>query len=423
MVSAKEEPEASLPPAVDGLLRVHRRIVDGLDGDSSQAPPAGAKVSTKFLVPASQAVNLIGKQGATVRSIQETSSCIVRVLKQEDLPAVALPDDRVVEVVGEPANVHKAVELIAFHLRKYLVDRSIIPVFEKQMQSANASMQRMPPQPGPWGPPQGLPYHGGHGHGYAPGPQYMPPPPRQHNNYYPPAGMPPPLHRQPHQGMPAYGIEPSMGSHASSNVQTAPSTTTQTTQHMQVPLQYADAVIGTNGSTVSYVRRASGATVTIQETTGVPGEMTVEINGTASQVQAAQQLIQNYMASAAATQTGVTAAASAAATQTGVTAALVYSSYAAPTPVASATATQTGVTAASGYTQDYSSYAAPAPAAVDPAAYSQAYSSYPAAAPVAAETGYSQGYSAYAAPAPAPAPASATQPGAYGSAYGGHYGY
>ena len=66
----------------------------------------------------------------------------------------------------------------------------------------------------------------------------------------------------------------------------------QLTQHMQVPLIYADSVIGANGATVSYIRRASGATVTIQETRGVPGEMTVEINGTASQVQAAQQLVQ-----------------------------------------------------------------------------------------------------------------------------------
>lgn len=66
----------------------------------------------------------------------------------------------------------------------------------------------------------------------------------------------------------------------------------QVTQHMQIPLLYADAVIGANGATISYIRRASGATVTIQETRGVPTEMTVEINGTASQVQAAQQLIQ-----------------------------------------------------------------------------------------------------------------------------------
>lgn len=61
---------------------------------------------------------------------------------------------------------------------------------------------------------------------------------------------------------------------------------------MQIPLSYADAVIGTAGASISYIRRTSGATVTIQETRGVPGEMTVEISGTASQVQTAQQLIQ-----------------------------------------------------------------------------------------------------------------------------------
>lgn len=81
MVSAKEEPDSSLPPAMDGLLRVHKRIVDGLDGDSSHpSPNAGAKVSTRLLVAASQAGSLIGKQGGTVKSIQEGSNCIVRVL-------------------------------------------------------------------------------------------------------------------------------------------------------------------------------------------------------------------------------------------------------------------------------------------------------------------------------------------------------
>lgn len=61
---------------------------------------------------------------------------------------------------------------------------------------------------------------------------------------------------------------------------------------MQIPLSFADAVIGTSGANISYIRRASGASVTIQETRGVPGEMTVEISGTASQIQAAQQLVQ-----------------------------------------------------------------------------------------------------------------------------------
>lgn len=79
MVSAKEEPDNPLPPAIDGLLRIHRRVVDGLDDDSPHPPP-GAKASTRLLVPAAQAGSLIGKQGTTVKSIQEESNCIVRVL-------------------------------------------------------------------------------------------------------------------------------------------------------------------------------------------------------------------------------------------------------------------------------------------------------------------------------------------------------
>ena len=34
------------------------------------------------------------------------------MISAEDLPVFALQDDRVVEVVGDPAGVHKAVELI-----------------------------------------------------------------------------------------------------------------------------------------------------------------------------------------------------------------------------------------------------------------------------------------------------------------------
>lgn len=61
---------------------------------------------------------------------------------------------------------------------------------------------------------------------------------------------------------------------------------------MQIPLSYAAAVVGEAGASISYIRRASGASITVQETRGVPGEMTVEITGSATQVQTAQQFIQ-----------------------------------------------------------------------------------------------------------------------------------
>lgn len=51
----------------------------------------------------------------------------------EHLPIFALRDDSIVEIQGDMAGVHKAVELIALHLRKFLVDRSIVGVFETQV--------------------------------------------------------------------------------------------------------------------------------------------------------------------------------------------------------------------------------------------------------------------------------------------------
>lgn len=95
-----------------------------------------------------------------------------------------------------------------------------------QMQRPNSQMEHMPPHQS-WGPPQGHAPNVGGGPGYGHNPQFMPPP--RHDNYYPPADMPPPpMDKQPHHGISAYGREPPMGVHAPpSNTQSAPSMITQ----------------------------------------------------------------------------------------------------------------------------------------------------------------------------------------------------
>lgn len=81
MISAKEEPDAPISPAMDGLLRVHKCIIDYTDGKAAQAlPGTGNMVPTRLLVAASQAGSLIGKQGATIKSIQEATKSVVRIL-------------------------------------------------------------------------------------------------------------------------------------------------------------------------------------------------------------------------------------------------------------------------------------------------------------------------------------------------------
>ncbi|KAG8663333.1 flowering locus K homology domain isoform X3 [Manihot esculenta] len=283
MVSAKEEPNVPISPAMDGLLRVHKQIF----GSDDAASPATLGIKARLLVPGAQAASLIGKQGSTIKSIQATSGCIIRVLGAEHLPPFALEDDNIVEIQGEPAGVHKGVELVASHLRKFLVDRSIIGVLEKQMQMPSVqSNQNMPPQQ-PWGPPQGFLNSAGGVNGYGSNPQHLLSQ-HQFDNYHPHSDIPS-FDKQPHQGPSLYGKDISI-SH-SSNTQPQP-VVGKVTHHMQIPLSYADAVIGVSGAKISYIRRASGAAIAVQETRDVPGEMTVEISGSASQMQTAQQLIQ-----------------------------------------------------------------------------------------------------------------------------------
>ncbi|KAL6994652.1 hypothetical protein U1Q18_048400 [Sarracenia purpurea var. burkii] len=66
---------------------------------------------------------------------------------------------------------------------------------------------------------------------------------------------------------------------------------------MQIPLAYAEDIIGIGGANIAYIRRTSSAILTVQESRGLPDEITVEIKGTSSQVQTAQQLIQEFISS------------------------------------------------------------------------------------------------------------------------------
>ena len=69
---------------MDALLRVFKRIsgVTDMGGDGTTTAPAAPTCSVRLLVASSQAINLIGKQGTLIKSIQETSGATVRVLSR-----------------------------------------------------------------------------------------------------------------------------------------------------------------------------------------------------------------------------------------------------------------------------------------------------------------------------------------------------
>lgn len=51
----------------------------------------------------------------------------------DEVPFYAAADERIVELQGEALKVLKAVEAVVAHLRKFLVDHSVLPLFEKMV--------------------------------------------------------------------------------------------------------------------------------------------------------------------------------------------------------------------------------------------------------------------------------------------------
>jgi hypothetical protein len=80
LISGKEEPEVPLSPAMDAVIRVFKKV-SGLSENEEPSGAAGlAFCSIRLLVASTQAINLIGKQGSLIKSIQESTGSSVRVL-------------------------------------------------------------------------------------------------------------------------------------------------------------------------------------------------------------------------------------------------------------------------------------------------------------------------------------------------------
>ena len=68
---------------MDAVIRVFKRITGlGEGDDKGLAAEAAAFCSVRLLVASTQAINLIGKQGSTIKSIQENSGAVVRILPE-----------------------------------------------------------------------------------------------------------------------------------------------------------------------------------------------------------------------------------------------------------------------------------------------------------------------------------------------------
>ncbi|KAK1434808.1 hypothetical protein QVD17_00562 [Tagetes erecta] len=263
LVHGKEETKLALSPAMDAVIQVFKRINEfpENEGEGTASLPF---CSIRLLVPSTQATSLIGKQGSLIKSIQESTGCSVRVLSCDEVSANS--DQRFVDMQGEAVKVLKALEAVLGHLRKFLVDRSVLPLFEMTNNVAEASHSQ---------------------HGFGARSDYSLPM-RRETLFADREPLQIESHLTSH-GFSLFGRDPTALSPA--RARTAGPIVTQMAQTMQIPLVYAEDIIGVGGTNIAYIRRTSGALLTVQESVGLPDEIIVEIKGTASQVQTAEQLI------------------------------------------------------------------------------------------------------------------------------------
>nr|GEX25297.1 RNA-binding KH domain-containing protein PEPPER-like [Tanacetum cinerariifolium] len=292
LVSGKEEADLPLSPAMDAAIRIFKRV-NGFPENEGESIASVPFCSIRLLVPSMQAISLIGKQGTIIKSIQESTGCPVRVLSDDVSAVSANSEERVVDMQGEAIKVLKALEAVIGHLRKFLVDRSVLPLFEKTNVAAAAAAPQEQHVETSWADKPMMRTAGlqlGLG-----GADYALPMRRE--TLF--------LDREPpqreslltSQGLSLYGRDPALSTvlpttRSPGIARTGGPFVTQIAQTMQIPLEYAEDIIGVAGTNIAFIRRTSGAILTVQESRGLPDEITVEIKGTSSQVSTAQQLIQ-----------------------------------------------------------------------------------------------------------------------------------
>ncbi|XVF85907.1 hypothetical protein PTKIN_Ptkin17bG0155400 [Pterospermum kingtungense] len=106
-------------PAQDALFRVHDRVVaEELGGEEDFEEETGQVVMVRMLVASDQIGCVIGKGGQVIQNIRSETHAEIRVLSNDHLPPCALSSDELLQIIGEPSAVRKALYHVASRLHE-----------------------------------------------------------------------------------------------------------------------------------------------------------------------------------------------------------------------------------------------------------------------------------------------------------------
>ncbi|CAH8387560.1 unnamed protein product [Eruca vesicaria subsp. sativa] len=110
-----DDDEEFVCPAFDALLKVHDMVVVGEEVDSDgYGDEKKHTVAARLLVPSDQIGCLIGKGGQVIQKLREETNAQIRVIN-DNLPvcALALSNDELLQIIGEPLAVREALYQVA----------------------------------------------------------------------------------------------------------------------------------------------------------------------------------------------------------------------------------------------------------------------------------------------------------------------
>ncbi|XP_044407646.1 RNA-binding KH domain-containing protein PEPPER isoform X1 [Triticum aestivum] len=274
LISATEETQAELAPAMDAAVRIFKHVndIEGINPDVTLSASAPEICCARLLVPKAQAVHLIGKQGTMIKLMQETTGATMRIIDQDDFLSNQMVVERIVEIRGASLKVLNALKSVLGLLRKFLVDHSVLHLFERKQNQAVTEVQDSCKEN------------------------------QVTNGYALPVNQDlllsdsrSPLNLNGSRYL-SYGHDPSVCDPYSPDIRRPTvSLISKIMQTMQIPLLQAEEIIGVRGQTIAHIRSVSGAVVVLEETGNYLDEVLVSIEGTSSQVQTAHQLIQEVL--------------------------------------------------------------------------------------------------------------------------------
>ncbi|KAK2661065.1 hypothetical protein Ddye_007598 [Dipteronia dyeriana] len=139
-IFGREEPEQEHSRAMLAATRVFRRatfFTTSDDDDISSVDVATCLVTTRFLVHADHVNFLTGRQRNILNSIQEETGAVLCITSvAETMPYYPTEDEQVIKIEGEAAMVVRAFKSLLGQLRRFLVDRGVIQLFEQKYYEA-----------------------------------------------------------------------------------------------------------------------------------------------------------------------------------------------------------------------------------------------------------------------------------------------